>query len=163
MLHGGLVGRVDLSGIMAAARHLPDFAIAHMSDHVFQLGIFAEEILADIGAVLRLVVLVFAVDAFLHAFAQDSGDVVGEQLIPTGPPQHLDDVPAGAAKIGLEFLHDLAIAPHRPVEPLQIAVDDKHQIVEMLASAQRNRAEQFRLVHLAVAHKGPDLAGFGVG
>ena len=65
-------------------------------------------------------------------------------------------------KSAFEFLHDLAVSAHRTIEPLQIAVDDKDQIVEMLAPAQRYRAERLRLVHLAVAHEGPDLAGLGI-
>ena len=59
--------------------------------------------------------------------------IVGEERIPVGAPQHLDDVPAGAAEGGLELLDDLAVAANRPVEPLQVAVDDEDQVVELLA------------------------------
>ena len=107
-----------------------------MRDHAFQLGIFSEEMLTDIGAVLRLVVLVFTVDTLFHALPEDASDVSRQQLIPARSPEDLDDVPAGAAEVGLEFLDDLAVSSHRPVEPLQIAIDNKDQIVEMLASAQ---------------------------
>ena len=34
---------------------------------------------------------------------------------------------------GFEFLDDLAVAAHRAVEPLQVAVDDEDQVVELLA------------------------------
>ena len=66
-------------------------------------------------------------------------------------------------KSRLQFLHDLAVAAHRPVEPLQVAVDDEDQVVELLAAGERDRAERFRLVHLAVAAEHPDLARLGVG
>ena len=89
--------------------------------------------------------------------------VLGEQRVPAGAPQALDDVPARAAEIGLELLHDLAVAAHRPVEPLEVAVDDEDQVVELLAAGKRDRAERFRLVHLAVAAEHPDLARRGVG
>jgi hypothetical protein len=62
-----------------------------------------------------------------------------------------------------QFLHDLAVAAHRAVEPLQVAIDDEDQVVELLAAAKRNGTERFRLVHLAVAHEGPDLASGGIG
>ena len=162
VLGRSLVSGVNLQGIVTSAGHFPDFVVAHMSDHAFQLGIFSEEVFADIGAVFRFVVLVFTVDALFHALSENAGDVGGQQLIPARAPQHLDDVPAGAAEIGFQFLHDLAVAAHRSVETLQIAIDHKHQIVEMLATAQRYRAERLRLVHLAVAHESPDLARLGI-
>ena len=80
-----------------------------------------------------------------------------------GAPQALDDVPAGAAEVGLELLDDLAVAAHGAVEPLQVAVDDEDQVVEPLASGERDRAERLRLVHLAVAAEHPDLARLRVG
>src|SRR5262249_6870422 len=57
-----------------------------------------------------------------------------------------------------ELLDDLAVAADRTVEPLQVAVDDEDQVVELLARRQRDRAERFRLVGLAVTEKRPDLA-----
>ncbi len=153
-----LVGGVDLDRIVAAARQRPDLVVGPVLHHLGGLGIAAEEILADIGAVLRLEVLIFAVDAFHHQLAQLAVLVPGEQRVPAGAPQAFDDVPAGAAEVGFELLHDLAVAAHRPVEPLQIAVDDEDEIVELLAARQRDRAERFRLVHLAVAAEHPDLA-----
>ena len=70
---------------------------------------------------------------------------------------HLDDVPAGAAEDRFELLDDLAVAADRTVEPLQVAVDDEDQVVELLARGQRDRAERFRLVGFAVAEERPDL------
>ena len=66
----GLVGGVDLDRIVPAAGQRPDLGVGPVLDHRRRLGMAAEEVLADIGAVLRLEVLVFAVDAFLHELAQ---------------------------------------------------------------------------------------------
>ena len=153
-----LVGRENLARVMAAARQLPDLLVRPVGDHCRGLGIAAEEFLADIGAVLGLEILIFAVDAFFHQLAQAAGHVLGQKLVPARAPDQFDDVPAGAAEIRLKLLDDLAVAAHRAVEALQVAVDDEDEIVEFFASRQRNGAERFRLVHLAVAHEGPDFA-----
>ena len=68
----------------------------------------------------------------------------------------------GAAEHRLELLDDLAVAAHRPVEALQVAVDDEDQVVEALAAGERQRPECFRLVALAIAEERPDAAGAGV-
>ena len=61
-------------------------------------------------------------------------------------------------KAGFEFVHDLAVAAYRAIEPLQVAVDDKNQVVELLARTERERTQGLGLVRLAVAHEGPNLA-----
>ena len=60
-------------------------------------------------------------------------------------------------KTRFEFLDDLAVAAHRTVEALQVAVDDEDQVVELFARRQRDRAERLRFVRLAVAEERPDL------
>ena len=89
--------------------------------------------------------------------------VLGQQRVPVAAPDDLDDVPAGAAERAFQLLDDLAVAAHRAVEPLQIAVDDEDQVVELFARGQRDRAQRFRLVGFAVAQEGPDLAALGLG
>ena len=71
-------------------------------------------------------------------------DVAGEQLVPLAAPDDLDDVPAGAAEQRLELLDDLAVAAHRAVEALQVAVDDEGQVVEPLARRERQRRRATR-------------------
>src|SRR6202020_199872 len=107
MLDRRLIGGVDFQRIMAAAGQPPDLVVAPVGDHGGGFGIAAEEFLADIGAVLRFEILVFAVDAFFHQLAQFAGMILRQQLIPAGTPETLDDIPAGAAKISLELLDDL--------------------------------------------------------
>src|SRR5439155_22536351 len=67
------------------------------------------------------------------------------------------DVPATAAERGFQFLNDLSIAAHGAVEAMQIAVDDKDEIVELLARRQSDRSERFRFVGFAVTQECPDL------
>ena len=75
---------------------------------------------------------------------------------------HFDDVPARAAENGFQFLNDFSVAAHRTVEPLQVAVHDEDQVVELFARGQRDRAQRLGLVHFAVAQKRPDLAAGGL-
>ena len=73
-------------------------------------------------------------------------------------PDHFDHVPAGAAEGGFQFLDHLAVAAHRTVQALQVAVDDEDQVVELFARGQRERAHRFGLVHFAIAQERPDVA-----
>ena len=158
-----VVGGVDLLRIVAAALQAPDVVVAHLGDRLEQLRMAAEEVLAHEGAVVGLHRLVVAVDGLHHHLAQDAFLVAGEQRIPVAAPEQLDDVPARAAELAFELLHDLAVAAHRPVEALQVAVDDEDQVVELLARGQADGAERLGLVHLAVAAEHPHLALRGVG
>ncbi len=158
VLDGGFVGRVDLDRIVAAALQRPDLVVGPILDERLRLRIAAEELLAHVLAVARLERLIVAVDALVHQLHEPPARVGVEQRIPAAAPDDLDDVPAGAVEDALEFLNDLAVAAHRTVEPLQVAVDDPDQIVELLAAGERDRAERFGLVDLAVADERPHLA-----
>ena len=83
--------------------------------------------------------------------------IASQQRVPIRAPDHLDDVPARAPERGLELLDDLAVAADRAVEALEVAVDDEDQVVELFARGERDRAERFGLVGLAVAQKRPHL------
>src|SRR5215218_1555566 len=157
------VSGVDLLRVVAAAGQGPDLVVRHAGDHGLQLGVLAEEVLPHVGAVLRLEVLVLAVDRLLHPLEEDAGRVARDQRVPAGPPDHLEDVPAGPAEDALQLLDDLAVAAHRPVEALQVAVDDEDQVVEPLPARHADGAQGLRLVRLAVAEEAPDLAPGGVG
>ena len=85
-----------------------------------------------------------------------------QERIPVAAPDHLDGVPAGPSEYPLQFLNDLAVAAYRTVEALQVAVDHEHQIVEIFPSGERDGAQAFRLVHLAIAAEHPDLAALGL-
>ena len=158
VLDRGLVGVVDLHRIVAAEPQLLQLVVGQVLDHLEQPRIGAEEVLAHVGAGLDGVLLILAVDDLAHPLGEQAVVVGREQRIPVAAPDHLDDVPAGAAEDRFELLDDLAVAAHRAVEPLQVAVDDEDQVVELLARRQADRAERFRLVGLAVAEERPDLA-----
>ena len=156
-LHRRIVGRVDLLGVMATATELFELLVGEVRHHLGQLRIATEEVLADVAARHDDILLILAVDDLVHPLDELALLVLCEERIPLVAPDHLDDVPAGAAEDPFEFLDDLTVAPHRAVETLQIAVDHEHEVVEFLACRQRNRAERFRLVALAVADEGPDV------
>ena len=158
VVHRLVVGRVHLERVMAAAIETINVLVAHVLDHFLQLRVFAEEMLAGVGAAVFLVGLVFAVHRFVHAAAQQAFGILLQQRVPEPAPDHFDHVPAGAAEQAFQLLDDLAVAAHRPVQALQVAVDHEDQIIQLLAAGHGQRAQGFRLVHLAVAEEGPHLA-----
>jgi hypothetical protein len=84
----------------------------------------------------------------------------GSQLLPQISLMTFQPAPR---KVAFELLDDLAVAAHRAVQALQVAVDDEDQVVELLARGQADGAQALGLVHLAVAAEDPDLAVGGVG
>ena len=89
---------------------------------------------------------------------QQPAGIARQQIVPARAPDHFDYVPAGAEKRRFQFLNDAAVAAHRPIQPLQIAVHHEDQVVELLARSQRQRAQRFRLIRFAVAQKRPNFA-----
>ena len=122
----------------------------------------AEEVLAHVGAVVGLVGLVVAVGRGVHQIDQRAVAVGVQQRVPFAAPDHLDDVPAGAAEERLQLLDDLAVAAHRAVEALQVAVDDEGQVVQALQRGDVGQPAAFRLVRLAVAEERPHVLIGGV-
>jgi hypothetical protein len=51
-----------------------------------------------------------------------------------------------------------AVAAHRAVQPLEVAVDHEDQVVQLLIGGDTQGAGRFRLVGLAIAQKRPNLA-----
>ena len=157
VFHRGFVGGINFFRIVAAAQQFVDLVVGQMIDHLQQLGIFAKEMFARVAAGLDRIFLIIAIDGFFHALEQQALFIGCEQRIPIGAPDDFDDIPAGAAKERFEFLDDFAVAAHRAVEALQVAVDDPDQVVEIFARGQRERAGSFRFVHFAVADEAPDF------
>ena len=168
--HGGaalvldrhLVGGVELAVVVAAARQHAQVVVGEVLDHPLQPRIGAEEVVADVVARLDRVLLELPVDGAVHLVHEHAVDVAGEEVVPPAAPDHLDHVPARAAEDRLELLDDLAVAAHRPVEALQVAVDDEDQVVELLARRDRQARHRLGLVHLAVADERPHLRLAGV-
>jgi hypothetical protein len=163
----GLLGRrlerrVDLAVVVAAARQVAQLVVGQVLDHLAQPRVGAEEVLADVVAAGGRVGLELPVGGGVHGVDEHAVDVAGEQVVPLAAPDDLDHVPAGAPEVRLELLHDLAVAAHRAVEPLQVAVDDEDEVVELLAGGDADGAERLRLVHLAVAEEAPHARARGV-
>ena len=156
VLGRGLVGRVDLAVVVAAAAELGEVVVGQVLDELAQARVRPEEVLADVGAAGDRELLELAVERVVHLLDEDAVDVAGEELVPLAGPDHLDHVPARAAEDRLELLDDLAVAADRPVEALEVAVDDERQVVEALAGGDVERAERLGLVGLAVAEERPD-------
>ena len=162
MLHRGLVGGVDLAVVVRAALEVPDVGVGEVLDQLLRPRVAAEEVLADVGAVVGLVGLEVAVRRGVHEVDQRAVAVGVQQPVPLTAPDDLDDVPARAAEERLELLDDLAVAVHRPVEALQVAVDDEGQVVETLGRRDVDGPARLRLVHLAVAEERPRVLLAGV-
>ena len=146
---------------MAAERQLLELVVRQVLDHVQQLRIGAPEMLAQIRAGLDGIFLVLAVDDFAHPLHEEPVAILRQQRVPVAAPQALDHVPARAAEHRFELLDDLAVAAHRAVQPLEVAVDHEDQVVQLLARGQRDGAERFGLVGFAVAQERPHLRGAG--
>ena len=162
VLAGGLVGGVDLAVVVPAALERPDLVVGHLLDERLGPRVAAEEVLADERAVLGPERLEVAVGRRVHQVDERAVLVGVEQGVPLAAPDDLDDVPAGAAELRLELLDDLAVAAHRAVEPLQVAVDDEREVVQALLAGQLEHAAGLGLVHLAVAEERPDVLLAGV-
>src|SRR5699024_1597224 len=61
-----------------------------------------------------------------------------------------------------KFLDDLAVASHRTIEPLQVAVDDEDEVVEIFAGGHADGTHGLGFVHFAVATEYPYLPVAGV-
>ena len=162
VVDGRLVRRVQLAVVVTTTRQLLDVVVGEVAHHLAQARVRTEEVLARVRAVLHGVTLELAVESGIHLVDEHSVDVTRKQVVPRRSPDDLDDVPPGAAEDRLELLDDLAVAAHRSVEALQVAVHDEDEVVEVLARRERDGAESLGLVGLTVAEERPHAALRGV-
>ncbi len=155
-LDRGPVGRVDLAVIVAPAGQFREVVVGEVFDHRPQAGVGTEEVLSDVVAVLDCVALELAVDGGVHLVEQHPVGVALEQFIPAAAPDDLDDVPPRTSEDRFQLLDDLAVAAHRSVEALQVAVDHPREVVEVFARCERDGSECLGFIHLAVTHEAPD-------
>ena len=85
--------------------------------------------LANVGAIIGFEGLEVAVQRVHHDLAQGPVFVAGQELVPLAAPQQLNDVPTRPAKFTFEFLNNLAVTTDGTIQTLQIAVDDKNQVI----------------------------------
>ena len=157
MFRRRFVGRVHLARVVTAAHELGELHVREMMHELEQLRIPAKEMFPHVAARLDDVFLIIAVHRFFHSLEQQTALVAREQIIPIRAPDDFDDIPTRTTERCFKFLDDLAVAAHRAIETLQVAIDDPDQVVEILARCERGRAERFRFIALAVADEAPDL------
>ncbi|PQM48084.1 hypothetical protein C1Y40_01720 [Mycobacterium talmoniae] len=162
VLDGRSVGRVQLAVVVAAALEVPDLLIGQVGDQRLGARVAAEEVVAHVAAVVGLIGLVVPVGGDVHQVDQRAVLVGVQQRIPLPAPHHLDDVPAGTAEERFQLLDDLAVAAHRAVQALQVAVDHEGQVVQRVQRRDVRQPAAFRLVHLAVAQETPHMLIGGV-
>ena len=127
-----------------------------MFDKLAQTRIGPKEVLTHIFARFGFEALIVAVHRAVHFVDEHAVIVGGKERIPFATPDHFDDVPARPTEDGFQFLDDLAVAAHWPVETLEVAVDYPGEIVEFLASRQGDGSKRFGLVNLAIADETPN-------
>ena len=127
------IRRVQFAKVMTAAFQGIHLRRGHVRHKLLELRCLIKEVPLIVDTIIGAQSLILPIHGRRELTQQGVMAVTGKQRVPVGSPQHLDDVPARAGEQRLELLDDLAIAAHRAVEPLQVAVDDKNQIVELLA------------------------------
>ena len=147
---------------MAAALEVPDVGVGHLSHQLLGARIAAEEVIADVGSVVGLVRLVVTVGRGVHQIDQCAVTVGVQQGVPFASPHDLDHVPAGSPEERFQLLDDLAVATHRAVQALQVAVDHEGEIVQALQRRDVSQAAALGLVGLTVAEERPHVLVRGV-
>ena len=84
---GGLVGRVDLDGIVSAEGQLLELFVRQVLDHLEQLRVGSPEVLANVLAGLDGVFLILAVDDFSHALDEEPVVILRRAVRPTRCPR----------------------------------------------------------------------------
>ena len=156
-LRSRLIGVVDLAVVMATTAQRPDLLISPVFDHFGSARVATEEVLTNIGTVVGLEGLVVTITSVVHDVNEGTVAVGLQQRVPAGSPNNLDDVPASATEDSLKFLNNLAVATHRSVQTLQVAVDDEGEVVELFIGSNLQESARLRLVHLAITEEGPHM------
>src|SRR5262245_51838814 len=129
-----------------------------MRHHRGKPRIDSPEMLAHIGARLDGILLYVAAERFAPTPHEQAFGLLCQPRLPVTAEHDLDHVPTRASEVCLELLDDLPVSAHRPVQPLQVAVHDEDQVLELLARRNGYGAERFGLVGLTVAEERPDAA-----
>ena len=154
---------MDLAVVVTAAAEAHEVIIREVLHERAELWLWAEEVLANVGAAGDDVLLELAVNGRIHLAHELSARIVRQELVPLATPDHLDHIPAGAAEEALKLLNDLAVTAHWAVESLQVAVHHPGQVVEPFARRKGQRASGLRLIHFTIAQERPDATPRGVG
>ena len=137
MGHRARIGRAQLHGIVATAFQAINVAVGHVGNECSKLRILAEKAFAVVRTVIGRKSLELPINRFAEGALQHAGNIARKQHIPVRSPQRLDHIPAGTDELRFKLIDDAAIAAHRAVETLQIAVDDENEVIEFFARGQR--------------------------
>ena len=161
-LDRGLIRGIHLMVIMPATLQIPDLIIRQMSDHILGLRTLTKEMLPHKRPGLGLIRLVIPIRGLVHHLNQGIILIPIQQRIPLPTPHDLDHVPPRTPEERLQLLHDLPITPHRPIQPLQVAVHHKRQVIQPLIRGQLQEPPRLGLIHLPITQKRPHLLITGV-
>src|ERR1700722_20265723 len=152
------VSVVNLHAVMSAAMQILQLFVRLVAHQFEQLRVLAEKMLPQVGSALGLEDLVVAIDTVFHSLEQLAVKYALEEFIPIAAPDDLDDMPACAAEDTFQLIDDSLVAAHRAVQPLQVAVHYKEQVVEFFPGGDSKRAQRIHLVGFAIPNKRPYLA-----
>ena len=114
--------------------------------------------LPGIRATIELTVLQFPIADFIHPLEKKTRLIALQQRIPAPPPNHFNHVPASAAEHALELLNNFTVAANRPIQSLQVTVNDKVKVTQALAPSEANRTQGLGLIAFTITKKTPDLS-----
>ena len=124
-----LICCIELAIIMATALECPNLLIAPISNHCGCTRIATKELLAYICAALGFKCLVIAIGSAIHEFKECAIAIHRKEFVPFATPNHLNNVPAGATKDCFELLNNLSVTAHWTIEALQVAVNNKGEVI----------------------------------
>ena len=67
---------------------------------------------------------------------KNTGTISGNNGIPFAAPNDFDNIPASAFESGFEFLNDFAVASYRTIKPLEVAIDDKNEVIKVFSGSE---------------------------
>ena len=160
--HGGGVGCVNFDHIVTPTLEAVDLLVGHALRQPHQGFVLPKKVLSVVAPVFGGKGLHLPVHGVGKGFEQGPLGVSGQKAVPVAAPHQFDDLPTRSRKQPLQLINNAAVAPHRAVQPLQVAIDHPNQVVQALACGQRERAHGLGLVHFAVAKHAPYLAPLAV-
>src|ERR1019366_4445533 len=142
---------------MATALESPDFFIAPVCNECCSARIATKKVLANIGTAFGFECLVITIGGAVHQIDEGAITISCKEFIPLAAPDDFDDIPTRATENRFEFLNNFAVTSDRTIEALQVAVDNKVEIIESFTRCQTNSTESFWFIALAITQKCPNV------
>ena len=125
---------------MTTAVQIPNVVVRPIGDQSFKFR-RVEHGFTHICTILGFHRLVLTIHDLTQTLHQDAFFVTRKQRIPLRAPNDFDDIPTRTTEFGFELLNDAAIAAHRAIQTLQVAVDDKHKVAQAFTTRHTNRTQ----------------------